>query len=175
MRLKEKAAIITGAGSGIGEATARLFAAEGARVAVIDFDEAGGRRVAESIGGPAFFVHADVSHPSDMEKMAKTVVEQFGRIDILFNNAGVSCVGTVHDTSEAEWDRVFTINAKGVYLACKYVVPIMLEQGGGASSTWPPQQPWSAYSSAPPIQPQKARFTRSHGQCKQTTAASVFA
>jgi NAD(P)-dependent dehydrogenase (short-subunit alcohol dehydrogenase family) len=131
MRLKEKTAIVTGAGSGIGEASAKLFAKEGARVAVVDFDEAGGQRVAREIGEPAFFLRADVSKPSDMEMMALATLDRFGHIDILFNNAGVSCVGPVHETSEADWDRVMAINAKGVFLACKYVVPIMLKQKSG--------------------------------------------
>jgi NAD(P)-dependent dehydrogenase (short-subunit alcohol dehydrogenase family) len=131
MRLQAKTAIITGAGSGIGEASAKLFAAEGARVAVVDFDEAGGQRVAQEIGAPAFFLRADVSQASDMERMTQTTLDRFGRIDILFNNAGVSCVGAVHETTDADWDRVMSINAKGVYLACKYVVPVMLQQNSG--------------------------------------------
>jgi NAD(P)-dependent dehydrogenase (short-subunit alcohol dehydrogenase family) len=131
MRLQGKTAIITGAGSGIGEASARIFAAEGARVAVVDYDEEGGQRVANELGNSAFFLKADVSKPSDMEQMAKVTAERFGRIDILFNNAGVSCVGTIHETTEPDWDRVMAINTKGIYLACKYVVPIMLQQKAG--------------------------------------------
>jgi NAD(P)-dependent dehydrogenase (short-subunit alcohol dehydrogenase family) len=131
MRLQGKTAVITGAGSGIGEASARLFVAEGARVAVVDYDEDGGRRVAAELGDMAFFLRADVSKSSDMELMSQTVIERFGGIDILFNNAGVSCVGALHETTELEWDRVMLINTKGIYLACKYIVPIMLQQQGG--------------------------------------------
>lgn len=131
MRLQGKTAIITGAGSGIGEASAKMFAKEGARMAIVDFDRAGGERVAEEIGESAFFIHADVSAAPDMEQMTRTALDRFGRIDILFNNAGVSCVGPVHETSEADWDRVMAINAKGVFLACKYVVPVMLKQKSG--------------------------------------------
>jgi NAD(P)-dependent dehydrogenase (short-subunit alcohol dehydrogenase family) len=131
MRLQGKTAIITGAGSGIGEASARIFAAQGARVAVVDLEEVNGQRVAKDLGDSSFFFHADVSKPADMESLAKTTVERFGRIDILFNNAGVSCVGTVHETSEADWDRVMSINTKGIYLACKYIVPVMLQQKAG--------------------------------------------
>ncbi len=131
MRLQGKTAIITGAGSGIGEASAKMFAKEGARIAIVDFDRAGGERVAKEIGESAFFIHADVSAASDMEQMTRTALDRFGRIDILFNNAGVSCVGPVHETSEADWDRVMAINAKGVFLACKYVVPVMLKQKSG--------------------------------------------
>jgi len=131
MRLQGKTAIITGAGSGIGEASARIFAAEGARVAIVDRDEEGGKRVADGIGASSLFLSADVASPADMETMSRSVLEQFGRIDILLNNAGVSCVGALHETSEEEWDRVMAINTKGTYLACKYVVPIMLKQKSG--------------------------------------------
>ena len=131
MRLQGKTAIITGAGSGIGKASARIFAKEGARVAVVDRDKEGGKTVADEIGASSFFLSADVASASDMEAMSRTVLEQFGRIDILFNNAGVSCVGALHETSEEEWDRVMTINTKGIYLACKHVVPIMLKQKSG--------------------------------------------
>jgi len=131
MRLQGKTAIITGAGSGIGEASARIFAAEGAQVAVVDRDQEGGKKVAEEIGASSFFLGADVASAVDMEAMSRTVLEKFGRIDILFNNAGDSCVGALHETSEEEWDRVMAINIKGIYLACKYVVPIMLKQKSG--------------------------------------------
>jgi NAD(P)-dependent dehydrogenase (short-subunit alcohol dehydrogenase family) len=131
MRLQGKTAIITGAGSGIGEASAKIFAREGARVAVVDRDEDGGKRVASEIGALSFFLSADVASATEMEAMSKTVLERFGRIDILFNNAGVSCVGALHETSEEEWDRVMAINTKGIYLACKYVIPIMLKQESG--------------------------------------------
>ena len=136
MRLQGKTAIITGAGSGIGEASARIFAAEGARVAVVDRDKEGGRQ--QSSGRDwqrvEFLSERRRRKPAtDMEgDDAETVLDRFGRIDILFNNAGVSCVGALHETSEEEWDRVMaTINAKGVYLACKYVVPVMLQQKAG--------------------------------------------
>ncbi|PYU66859.1 MAG: short-chain dehydrogenase [Acidobacteria bacterium] len=131
MRLQGKTAIITGAGSGIGEASAKIFTAEGAHVAVVDRDVEGGTRVAQEVGGPAFFLCADVASPGDMEAMARTVAERFGRIDILFNNAGVSCVGALHETSEQEWDRVMTVNAKGVFLASRCVVPMMIAQRSG--------------------------------------------
>lgn len=131
MRLQGKTAIITGGGSGIGEASARIFAKEGARVAVVDRDTEGGKRVADEIGDSSFFLSANVASTTDMETMSRTVLERFGRIDILFNNAGISCVGALHETSEEEWDRVMAVNAKGIYLACKYVVPIMLKQRSG--------------------------------------------
>ncbi len=132
MRLHGKTAIITGAGSGIGEATAKLFAAEGARVAVIDWDGSGGQRVADELGASSFFLRADVTSAGDMENMTRIAVERFGHIDILFNNAGVACVGDLHETSEADWDRVMAINVKGIYLASKYVLPFMIRQKSGS-------------------------------------------
>ena len=131
MRLRGKTAIITGAGSGIGEATAKLFAAEGARVAVIDRDTEGGSRVAGELGPSSFFLAADVTSATDMEMIARTVAERFGRIDILFNNAGVAYVGALHETSEQEWDRVMAVNAKAIFLASKYVIPVMINQRSG--------------------------------------------
>lgn len=131
MRLQGKSAIITGAGSGIGEASAKLFAAQGARVVVIDWDVEAGERVARQIGDSAFFLRGDVTSSADMEAMTNTTVERFGRIDILFNNAGVSCVGTLHETSEKDWDQVMTVNAKGIYLASRSVVPVMIQQKSG--------------------------------------------
>jgi NAD(P)-dependent dehydrogenase (short-subunit alcohol dehydrogenase family) len=131
MRLHGKTAIITGAGSGIGEATAKLFVAEGARLAVVDRDQGGGKKVAEELGPSSLFLAADVTSARDMDSVSRTVAERFGRIDILFNNAGVACVGDLHQTSESEWDRVMAVNVKGIYLASKYVVPIMMNQKSG--------------------------------------------
>lgn len=132
MRLQAKTAIITGGGSGIGEATAKLFVAEGARAAIIDWDANGGLRVADELGPPSFFLRADVSSASDMESVSRIVAERFGRVDILFNNAGIACVGELHETSETEWDKVMAVNIKGIYLASKYVVPVMISQKSGS-------------------------------------------
>ncbi|MBS1850098.1 MAG: glucose 1-dehydrogenase [Acidobacteria bacterium] len=131
MRLKGKTAIVTGAGSGIGEASARVFVKEGAQVAVIDWDESHGKRVADELGDRAFFMKADVAKQSDMDAMANATLERFGAIDILFNNAGVSCVGTLHETAESEWDRVMAVNSKGIYCASKAVLPHMIGKKAG--------------------------------------------
>ncbi len=134
MRLEGRVALITGAASGIGQATALLFAREGARVAVVDVDEAGGRETVRAIagaGGAALWVRADVSAMEDARRAAETVAGWGGRLDILFNNAGVSHVGALHEVPEAEWDRVVAVNVRGVYLMAKYVVPYMLAQKRG--------------------------------------------
>lgn len=130
-RLQGKTALITGAGSGIGRATALLFAQEGARVAVADWDEAGAKNVVEEIGEGAIAIKVDVSKAADVEKMIAAAVSRFGRLDILYNNAGVCIPGMVHEMSEEAWDRTININLKGVFLGCKYVLPQMIKQGGG--------------------------------------------
>jgi NAD(P)-dependent dehydrogenase (short-subunit alcohol dehydrogenase family) len=134
MRLAGKVAIITGAASGIGRATAILFAREGARVAVADVDTSGGEEVVTEIreqAGKAFFSRCNVTHASDAENLARETVERFGAIDILFNNAGISGVGTVEETSEELWDRVMDVNVKGIYVMTRAVAPHMLRQKRG--------------------------------------------
>jgi NAD(P)-dependent dehydrogenase (short-subunit alcohol dehydrogenase family) len=137
MRLADKVAIITGAGSGMGRVAAQMFAAEGARVVVVDFDEAAGRETADSVqdaGGEASFVRADVSDEADARAMVDHAVERYGRIDVLYNNAGVMPERdhSVIDTDVPTWDRVMAINVRGVFLACKYAIPRMIEQGSGS-------------------------------------------
>lgn len=135
MKLKGKVAIVTGAASGIGRATALLMAKEGAKVIVVDINEKGGRESVEIIkhdGGEAYFLQADVSKPADCERMVKTALIEYGKLDILFNNAGVVHVGMITETSEADWDRILDINLKGVFLVSKYAIPEMLRAGGGA-------------------------------------------
>ncbi|MEA1958396.1 MAG: glucose 1-dehydrogenase [Chloroflexota bacterium] len=135
-KLEGKVALITGAGSGIGRASAILFAREGAKVAVADYAAAEGKetvKLVEDAGGTAIFVEADVSKRSDIERMIAATTDAFGRLDILFNNAGISAVrrAFLADLTEEEWDRVMDTNLKSVFLACKYAMPIMLNQGGG--------------------------------------------
>ena len=134
MRLEGRVALITGAASGIGRATALLFAREGARVGAVDIDEAGGRETVRTIadaGGDALWVRADVSIPEEAHRAADAVTGWHGRLNILFNNAGISHVGVLHEIAEAEWDRVVAVNLRGVYLMAKYVLPHMIAQGGG--------------------------------------------
>ncbi|MFC2046094.1 SDR family NAD(P)-dependent oxidoreductase [Chloroflexota bacterium] len=133
-KLSGKATVITGAASGIGRATALLFAREGAKVVVADVDEVGGRQTVDEIGGhggTALFAATDVTVADDVERMVSLAVETHGRLDVLFNNAGIGHRLPVHECSEEDWDRVIAINLKGVFLGCKYAVRAMMRQGGG--------------------------------------------
>ena len=137
MRLKDKVALITGAGSGIGRESALLFAREGAAVAVVDIDEKAGQAVVDEIlanGGKAIFIQADVSKAEDAERMVAETEKAFGKLNVLFNNAGVmiSEDGDAISTSEEVWDRTLAINAKGVFLGCKYGIPALRRAGGGS-------------------------------------------
>jgi len=134
MRLQNKIAIVTGAGSGIGRAVALAFVKEGACVTVADWSEEGGKETVEQIRkikGKAIFVKTDVSKAADIDEMTKACLAEFGRVDILVNNAGIVKFGALHETSEADWDAVLNVNLKGVFLASKRVIPEMLKQGKG--------------------------------------------
>jgi NAD(P)-dependent dehydrogenase (short-subunit alcohol dehydrogenase family) len=134
MLLNDKVAVITGAGSGIGRASAIKFAREGAKVVVADVQDDGSAETVRSIqsaGGTAVAIHTDVTDASAVDRMIKTAVETYGRLDILFNNAGMIIKGTVLDVDEESFDRIFAVNVKGVFLGCKAAIPIMLSQGGG--------------------------------------------
>jgi NAD(P)-dependent dehydrogenase (short-subunit alcohol dehydrogenase family) len=137
MRLQDKVALITGAGSGIGRESALLFAREGAGVVVADVnDQAGAAVVAEleAAGGRAIYVHADVSKAADAEGMIRAAEEHFGRLDVLFNNAGISHMNDddAINTDEDVWDLTMNINLKGVFLGCKYGIPALRRAGGGS-------------------------------------------
>ena len=134
MCLAGKVALITGGASGIGRATAFLFARKGAAVSVADLDEVDGQAVAETIvdsGGQAIFVRCDVSRAADCQHAVEQTVDELGGLDILFNNAGFIRRATVLETTEAEWDRVMAVNVKSVFLLSKYAIPFMAQAGGG--------------------------------------------
>jgi len=134
MRLINKVALITGGNSGIGRATALLFAQEGAQVALTGRDEERGNNVVAEIrkaSGRALFIRSDVRIAKDCERAVDETLRQFGRLDILFNNAGVFYPHTVVDCPEEEWDMTIDINLKGTYLMSKLVLPPMIVQGGG--------------------------------------------
>ncbi len=134
-RLENKVAIITGGGSGIGAATARLFGTEGCRVAVVDKRRDAAEVTTQAIcesGGMAIAVQADVTQSRDVQAMVDATIQAYGRFDILFNNAGIGVQGDVVDMPEDVWDRVVDLNLTGVFLGCKYAIPKMAEQGGGS-------------------------------------------
>jgi NAD(P)-dependent dehydrogenase (short-subunit alcohol dehydrogenase family) len=131
-RLAGRVAVVTGAGSGIGLATVRRFAQEGAQVVCVDVDEPSGKAAAEEVGG--LFVRADVTSESDVRAMYAAAHEAYGRIDIAFNNAGISPPDddSILETGLEAWKRVQEVNLTSVYLCCKYVLPYMREQGKGS-------------------------------------------
>jgi len=133
--LDEKVAIVTGAGSGIGEAIALLFAEQGVRVVVADWKAPAGEETVEQIrgkGGEARFHRVDVSKAAEVEELVRFAVEQYGRLDILVNNAAIQILGTLTRTSEEDWDRLHSVNLKGVFLCSKYAIPKMIRSGGGS-------------------------------------------
>ncbi len=135
MRLAGKSALITGAGSGIGRAAAELFASEGAAVAVVDLDPRAAESTEASIrkhGGVSQALVADVSSAEQITEAVDTAVREFGRLDIVYNNAGVGSAGSVADATEENWDRCFDVNVKGTFLASRAAIP-HLEAGGGGS------------------------------------------
>ena len=137
MRLKGKVALITGGGSGIGRQSSLLFAREGAEVLVVDMNDAAGNETVEMIkaaGGRAGYSRADVSKAADCSHMVATAEKAFGKLDVLFNNAGIMHAqdDDAVSTDEAIWDLTLDINAKGVFLGCKYGIPALRRAGGGS-------------------------------------------
>lgn len=134
MRLRGKAAIITGAGAGIGQATAMLFAREGAQIVVADLSEAGGQETLRAIqgeGGEGIFVQVDVSRPDQVANLVKETVKAYGRLDILVNNAGIYFQGTAVEISDDQWEQLMAVNLNGVFYCSREAVPAMRESGGG--------------------------------------------
>jgi NAD(P)-dependent dehydrogenase (short-subunit alcohol dehydrogenase family) len=137
MRLSGKVSIITGAGGGMGRTAALMFAAEGAKIVAAEFGEAAGEetvRLVRDAGGEATFVKTDVSNEADAKAMVDHAISTFGRLDVLYNNAGVmpEADHSVIDTDVATWDQVMAVNVRGVFLGCKYAIPAMVEQGSGS-------------------------------------------
>ena len=137
MRLEGKVSIITGGGSGMGRVAAQMFSAQGARVVVAEYSEAAGAETVELIraaGGEATFMRTDVSNEADAKAMVEHAVATYGRLDCLYNNAGVmpEADHSVTDTDVATWDAVMAVNVRGVFLGCKYAIPAMVEAGGGS-------------------------------------------
>jgi NAD(P)-dependent dehydrogenase (short-subunit alcohol dehydrogenase family) len=135
LRLKGKSALITGAGSGMGRETALEFLRQGASVLIADIDRealentvAAGREISSRIVG----VQANLVLEADCKRAVDTAVESFGTLNVLFNNLGINLSATVADTTEAEWDKVFAVNVRSMFLTCKYALPVMMKDGGGA-------------------------------------------
>ena len=135
MRLENKVALISGGARGMGAVEAHLFAAEGAKVVIGDILEEEGRQTEAAVnaaGGACIFVRLDVTNEEDWDAAVATAVSQFGKLDVLVNNAGISSTGRIEDLTVAEWDRTLNINAKGVFLGTKAAIPEMRRAGGGS-------------------------------------------
>lgn len=131
-RLDGKVTIVTGAGSGIGRATAIRFAEEGARVTCVDIDAGSAQATADDIGSSAVAVGADVSDPSQVGSYTDATVERWDRLDVVFNNAGVNIPGVFHEVPDEVIDRTLAVNVKGTMYGCRYAIPHMLRAGGGS-------------------------------------------
>jgi len=135
MQLANKVAIVTGAGSGIGRASAQLFAEEGASVVAVDWNKKSVDETVQMIrstGHTATACHVDVSKAEDVERMVRTAVQEYGKLNVLFNNAAVQIMAKLVDTTEEMWDRIHSVNLKGFFLGCKFAIPAMIRTGGGS-------------------------------------------
>ena len=134
MKLEGRVALITGGTSGIGLSTAKVFLQEGAKVSIAGTSAEKGRKAVEQLGGKqqeVLFVRSDVSNERDVRRLIEKTISEFGRIDILFNNAGIIIGKTAEELTEEEWDRVIDVNLKSVFLVSKHTIPHMIFQGGG--------------------------------------------
>ena len=133
MRFQDKVAVVTGGASGIGAATVRLLVAEGAKVAVIDINESMGHALTEGLDeGRTHFIRCDVSDREALQAAIREAHQRFGRLDILFNNAGIGCFGETPDLDPEVWEKVIAIDLSAVFYACRVAIPLMREGGGGA-------------------------------------------
>jgi len=135
MRLEGKVAIITGAASGIGRQAAIIFAQEGAKIIVVDINKEGGRETVDTIkrkGGKAIFLEGDVAKAKDAKMIVDKSIKSFGRVDILFNNAGIDPYGSVTESTDKDWERCIDVNLNSIRLLSKYAIPFMIKQGGGS-------------------------------------------
>jgi NAD(P)-dependent dehydrogenase (short-subunit alcohol dehydrogenase family) len=137
MRLQDKVAVITGAASGIGRKSAIRFAAEGAQIVAVDLNAQAGQETVEQVkagGGEAIFVEADISQGDDCERMVAAAQESFGKVNVLFNNAGIMLGedSDVEKTTESVWEKTLAVNLRGVFLGCKYGIPAIRQAGGGS-------------------------------------------
>ena len=134
MRLRNKVAIITGAGSGIGKTTALLFSEEGAQVAIVEIDKERGQDTVDMIRGKgeeALLIPTDITDSSQVKSMVNKVIETYGKMNILVNNAGLYLQGDAISTNEKQWDKIMMVNLRAAFLCCKYCIPPMIESGGG--------------------------------------------
>jgi NAD(P)-dependent dehydrogenase (short-subunit alcohol dehydrogenase family) len=132
LRLQDKVAIVTGGASGIGEYTVREMLKQGAKVVIADFDDAGGQKLADELGEGVSFIHVDVSNEEQVEAMVKHSVDTFGKVDILFSNAGIGSTGSTHELTLEDWDKTISVNLSGVFLCAKYALIEMVKQGRGS-------------------------------------------
>jgi NAD(P)-dependent dehydrogenase (short-subunit alcohol dehydrogenase family) len=132
MRLENKIAIITGAGSGIGKATAERFVKEGATVVLADINKESIESLEQQLGSYAFAIKTDVSKSAEVKRLIDSTIERYGQVDILFSNAGIEFPSTVIDIEPEEWNHVISVNLTSVYLCAKYVLPHMIERGAGS-------------------------------------------
>lgn len=138
MRLKDKVSLITGSGRGIGRASAMLFSKEGSSIVIADIDEEGGQKTRSDIignGGKAIFIKADISKKEDVKNLVNKTIDEFGKLHILYNNAGVFWKkkdGRITDIDEDIWNKILDINLKSTYLCCKYGIPEIIKSGGGS-------------------------------------------